>query len=604
MPENKFVSAVLAKLPYSYNIIDKITQLNPKYEYFDKVAPRRDERLIQQSVLYQQPGLNTLDMSSIEQGAAQIFQNMRYHEFMYASLDTNKIRRIQDYRQMAGNAELSDAIDEICDEAIVKNEETQHIVNFTLRGEYEPDIKEELTSEWDKFSTIFDFENKGWEYFRQFLIEGELFFENVISKNRPDFGIIGLMSIPSELINPVYDNIQNGIIRGFLLRKPVLDPKNRVDKEQITFLDANQVTYVQSGIWNSDKSIRLPYIENSRRAYKQLTLLEDSIIIYRLVRAPEKLVFKVDVGNMSPPKVDAYMKRLMQQYWTRKSFDKSAGGRGITNIYDPQSILDSFWFPKRAGTDGSDVTQLAGGANLGQLDDLMYFIKKLYKTLKVPIGRLDPTNNFSDGTEITREELRFAKFVMRIQKQFAIGIKESFITHLKLNKMWKNYELRESDIFVEFNTPTHFAIMREQQVFELKYNNFNNMSQNENISNSFSQRYYLGWSDKQMAENREWLRKDAELQWELDQIRSLGPNFREQQAAIENAAAGIEGGGGGGGGGFTPELPPDFGPGPAPAEGGAEGVPPAEGGTPAGGGAGGEAGGTLTPAPGATVAPA
>jgi len=564
--ENSFLDHLISKLPYTHKIIDDISALNPKYEPFHDLTKRKEERITQQSVVApDQP-------QDIDIGKGAIMINKDYHQYMYANLDVDKIRRLQQYRRMAAYAEVSDAIDEICDETIVKDVEDD-IVKINIAGSYKENIKKELKKEWKKFITVFKLEDRGWEAFRNFLIDGELFYENVISQNRPDFGVLGVVSIPSELINPIYDNVQNGLIKGFLLRKAAPETKQQGkssnEKEELIVFDKNQVTYVHSGLWNEDRSLRIPYIESARRAYKQLSLIEDSIVIYRLVRAPERLVFYVDVGNMPAPKAEQYLQKLIRQYWSRKTFDVS--GKSVQNVYDPQSMLDSFWFAKKQGQDGTKVEQLQGGANLGQLDDLMYFVKKLYKSLKVPIGRLNPEDSFQDGTEITREELRFAKFVMRLQRQFAMALKDSFIVHLKLRKLWEQYKIKEHEICLTFNTPTQFMVMREQQAFNLKFENYNNMGNNELVSQSYAQRHYLDWTDDMMAENREWMRKDNELMWEIEQIRTNGPDFREKQGELEAAVGDITGSGGGGAsvgaaqaelGKFRPDTPPEFGPSP------------------------------------------
>lgn len=568
-----FISTLVARMPYTYRILQNAVEANPKYDIFSNLITRKDQRVQQQSILQQQ-----------DAGAGSILIDKRYHQIMYADVDTDKVRRIQDYRKMAAYAELADCIDEIADEAIVKNNEGD-IVKLFVRGDHDKIVEEAIQSEWKKFVQVYDLESKGWELVRRFLVEGELYFENVISQNRPDYGIIGIVSVPTELINPVYDNIQNQLIQGFLLRKPMLNPKRTMTtqtQEELIVLDKNQVTYIHSGLWNEDRTIRLPYIENSRRAYKQLSLIEDSIVIYRLVRAPERLVFKIDVGNMPVPKAEEYVKKLMQQYWARKNFDSSGGGR-VTNVYDPQSMLDAYFFTKRGNSTGTEVTQLQGGANLGELNDLMYFVKKLYKSLKVPVTRLDPQDPFKDGTEITREELRFARFIIRIQQQLAQGLKASFVTHMKLRdkqdddkeskSLWSKFNLREHHLYVEFNMPSTFAVLREQQIFDIKVNNFTRLVNNELMSQSFGQKYYLGLTDEQMGENREWLRKDAALSWEVQQIVANGPGFRKNlqaEAEMAQIAGGMSGGGGGGGetalpGGpeeFKPEVPPEFGPGP------------------------------------------
>ena len=561
---SSFLDNLVSKLPYTNRIIDDISSLNPKYEDFNDLTKRKDERISQQSIVIRD------EQNDIAGGQGSIMINKDYHQYMYANMDVDKIRRLQQYRRMAGYAECSDAIDEICDETIVKDDEGI-IVKIDIDGSHKDNIKKELRKEWDKFINIFKLEDNGWENFRQFLIDGELFYENVISQNRPDLGILGVVSIPSELINPVYDNVQNALIKGFLLRRAVPQGKQGAgnQKEELIVFDKNQITYVHSGLWNEDRTMRVPYIENARRAYKQLSLIEDSIVIYRLVRAPERLVFYVDVGNMPAPKAEQYLQKLIRQYWSRKTYNPQA--KSVQNVYDPQSMLDSFWFAKKNGQEGTKVELLQGGENLGQLDDLMYFVKKLYKALKVPIGRLNPEDSFKDGTEITREELRFAKFVMRLQRQFSTSLKDSFIVHLKLRKMWEKYNLKEHEICLTFNTPTQFMIMREQQTFNLKFENYNNMGNNELVSQSFSQRHYLDWTDDQMAENREWLRKDNELMWEIEQIRTNGPDFREKQGELEAAVGDIAGATGGGAavgaaqaelGKFRPDPPPEFCPGP------------------------------------------
>ena len=285
---------------------------------------------------------------------------------------------------------------------------------------------------------------------------------------------------------------------------------------------------------------------------------------------------------MSPPKAEGYLRNLQQKYWSRHTYDTDSSGKVMK--FSPQSMLDSFWFAKRAGSEGTDVKTLAGGQNLGELEDLMYFMKKLYKSLKVPVTRLNPEQSFQDGTDILREELKFARFIIRMQMQFAAGLKNGFITHLKLKKIWEKYNLKELNLDLEFNVPSNFFEMREQQKLELKVNNWSSLTNSEFVSNTWAQKKYLGWSDIEVKANREFLRKDKELTWELAQIEASGPNWRE---AIASGGAeggeGMEAGGGaipaGGGSG----LPPDFGP---PPEGGGPDVtggdvPPEGGAAPA-----------------------
>lgn len=591
-PSTTLLGAFVSRLPYAYQILDSMMQRNPKFPLFKGVAPRREEMIQDESIFLNEPSFQQAPAGT----PSSILINKDYQAFIYANVDKDKNRRLTDYRRMAAYAELADCIDEICDECIVKDE-NDTIITFSLRGDYTKEVKDVIEAEFKKFVQIFDLEDSGWEYFRQFLIDGELYFENIIDEDRPHLGIIGMISIPAELINPVYQNVQNEMVKGFLIRKPVLGPAtsvNQKDQEELFFMQKAQVTYIHSGIWNEYKSIRLPYIENAKRAYRQLSLIEDSIVIYRLVRAPERLKFTIYTGNMPAPKAEAYLRRLMQQYWSKKNFDTSAGAGGkggTTNVYDPQSMLDAYWFTKDAQGNGSDVTTLPAGQSLGQLDDLNYFLKKLYNSLKIPASRfIGDSQPFKDGTEITRDELRFARFIIRIQRQFATSIRDTFIAHLKLKGFWKQYKLKERSIHAEFNVPSTFMAMRDQQLLDLKFDNFLKITGNQSIAPSYAQKYYLGFTDELMKENRDWLKKDAALQWELSQIQTAGPNFREQQAA----ALGVEPGeiglptGGGIGVGTAPtggEIPP---------VGGTEEIPEFGGTAPVAGGTPPEAGPPVT----------
>lgn len=556
-----FFKNITNKLPYqSLDLNSVLSQLNPKYEVFQDTGSRRVEALARQSIFYDNDYNNT-PSGSIAKGGI-------YNDLVYANIQVDKGPRILDYRIMAAFAEVSDCLDEICDETINKNDNGD-VVKLHLRNmELEDGEMTKLENEFRKYVQNFELEKKGWEYFRQLLVEGELYFEHIVHKGYPEEGILGVVQLPTELIDPIFDNIQNMIIKGYILRKPIFDPNkpNKIEKYEFIPMDKNQITYINSSIWNQDKTFRLPFIENARRAYRQLSLIEDSIVIYRLVRAPERLVFNVDVGNMAPPKAEAYLRKLIQEYWSKKTFDVNQTSNPVQK-FNPQSMLDSFWFAKRAGSEGTSVTQLAGGANLGELTDLMYFVAKLYKSLKVPTNRLNAESTFKDGNEILREELKFARFIIRLQQNFATGLKNGFLTHLKLKGLAEKYNLKEQNLHLEFNVPTNFYELRENQKLELKVTNFSNLVSNQSISPTFGQKKLLGWSDIDIKANREFLRKDKELEWELNQIVNGGPNWRDQiapQGAEPTPAGGAAPG--------TPATPPAFG---GPAEAGAEAAPEA-----------------------------
>jgi hypothetical protein len=570
-----FFKNLVNKLPYqTLDLNGYLNQINPKYQIFQDTGSKRSEALARNSVFFDNDYNNT-PSGSIAKGGI-------YNDMVYANIQADKGARIMDYRVMAAFSEISDCLDEICDETI-NRDQAGDIIKLQFKNIDLKDFdREKIIKEFQKYIEYFNLERKGWEYFRQLIVEGEVYFEHVVHKKFPEEGILGVVQLPTELIDPIFDNIQNMIIKGYILRKPIFDPAkpNKVIKYEFVPMDKNQITYINSGIWNQDKSFRLPFIENSRRAYRQLSLIEDSIVIYRLVRAPERLVFNVDVGNMPPPKAEAYLRKLIQEYWSKKTFDVNQSG--IVQKFNPQSMLDSFWFAKRQGSEGTSVTQLAGGANLGELTDLMYFVNKLYKSLKVPTNRLNSESTFKDGAEILREELKFAKFIIRLQQQFAGALKNGFLTHLNLKGLVEKYDIKEQHISLEFNVPTNFYELRESQKLELKTSNFNTLASNSTISPTYLQKKILGWSDIDIKANREFLRKDKEFEWELNNITQAGPNWRDQLQTMNQqnqSAVGSEVGGAG-----VQQAPagapPEFGGGPAevggeaPAEtGGAEAAP-------------------------------
>tara|TARA_R100001591_G_scaffold61485_2_gene70955 strand:+ start:15086 stop:16900 length:1815 start_codon:yes stop_codon:yes gene_type:complete len=545
------------RLPYATDGRGENDSLNPKYKFFKKAGMRRAEALAKASVSSSNP-YNNIPIGDFAKDSS-------FGDVMYANIQDDKAGRLRDYRIMAAYSEISDALDEICDEMINPNE-SGWIADLSYKDiDLTLDEKAEVEKQFHRYIEYYDLKNKGWQYFRQLMVEGEVFFEQIIHEGYVKDGVLGVINLPSEIIDPVYNNIQNMLVKGYIYRKPIFSPSqpNKVEKVEFIPMDQNQIMYVNSGVYNETKNFIIPFLENARRPYRQLSLIEDAIVIYRLVRAPERLVFNVDVGNMPPPKAEAYLKKLIQNYWSRKTFDIDQGD--VVKKFNPQSMLDAFWFAKRQGSEGTNVSQLAGGQNLGELSDLMYFIKKLYRALKVPSTRLDPQDQVeASGTSILREELKFARFVIRQQQRFAAGLKKGFITHLTLMGIFEKLELNEQNLEIEFNVPTNFYELRENQRLELKSGNYTNLAGNEFVSATYAQKKYLGWKDKDILANREFLRKDAELQWELSQIQAAGPSWKEQAVAGElgegEAAVGGEGAGvGGGAGGGIPE----FGGGPA-----------------------------------------
>jgi hypothetical protein len=719
---------LLKSLPHIRSLFgdDKFQKINNRYSVFDNSSIAKDKRVQRLSVT------NTFDYDNEYVNGGSRISNMYYHQLMYNSTSDDKKRRLDDYRSMANYPEVERAITEIVNEFFEKDDKGNY-AKFDLRGDYNDEVKSLIEDEFRKFLEIFKFDDRGSKLIRDWITEGELFFENIISIKKPELGIIGVTRISSDRCDPLYYDLDNELIDCFLLRAKAPDmypfqwgkftaqaSYGTNHQNQLLFMNDKQITYISNDQWSDGKKFKLPVLHYAHRPYRQLSLIEDATVIYMLVRAPERLVFNVDVGNMQPSKAEQYMKRLMSQFWSKKTI--ATDGR-IENVYDPQGMLENYWFPTRDGGKGSSVTSVGGGkASPDNLEILNYFVQKLYQSLKVPLSRLNSEAGFADGENITREELAFAEYIINIQKLWSSAIKKSFIVHLKLkgkkileaakklkidkimdrsgqpqnsfqvsqiykdefnNKCWDNYDLlseeidktlnvlienvkfkkegvlseidlinesleninsgvieesqdfntitlessletlfeelnyineqetnlkdlssdvlswweqydlKEEDINVKFVEPSQFFALREQQLFKIKYDNFNDMSQNDFVSNTLALKMYLGWSDREILTNLDMLRRDAAFRWELAQIEQNGPDFREKaleemqgttMAGGETGDIGLGGLGGGGGGPSALPTPggggggggsgaPDFGAPPPP---GTEGAPPEE----------------------------
>tara|TARA_R110002167_G_scaffold280769_1_gene486290 strand:- start:275 stop:2068 length:1794 start_codon:yes stop_codon:yes gene_type:complete len=553
--DSSMTSYLKNRLPYNYNVLDSDESKNTKYKYFQHVGMRRPEALSKNSVTLNNDFNNTA-YSNIERDSS-------FGEVMYATASEDKPGRMRDYRTMAAFSEIADALNEVCDETIVADENDDIVLLKFKNSDLDSDKRADIQKEWNKYIEHYDLHNHGWTYFRQFLIEGEVFFEQIIHKDFVNEGVLGIINIPSDLIDPVYSNIQNMLVKGFLYQKPIFDKNDpkKVEKYEPIPFEENQVVYINNSSYNETKEFIVPYIENARRAYRQLSMIEDAIVIHRMVHAPLRFVFNVDVGRLPVPQAEAYLRKLQQQYWSTKTFDADQGD--IVKKYSPQSTLDSYWFAKRQGQEPTTVSEIGGTPGLGELADLMFFIKKLYRSLGVPTSRLDPEDSFRDGTDILREELKFATMIIRQQKKFASGLKRGFMTHLKLRKMWEDddgYGITEQNINVLFNPPSNFHELRNNQKQELKINSFNNLIGTGKVSTTLALKKVMGWKDKEILANRELQRKDAELEFELAQIQAMGPGWKKQLLDQAAGAEGAEGGADMGGGmDLGGGMPPAFG---------------------------------------------
>lgn len=513
---------------------------NDKYDTFRETGVRRQEGLARNAVSV------TFDKAS-GLSLAQIGRYSPYGATFYSQLNDNKAGRLYEYRLMAGYSEITNALDNICNEFITEDDDGNIAkLRYTKPNAKPLDITT-LSEEFNYFIKLFNFKDNGHDYCWKLLTEGELFLELIINDNKPEYlkeGILGIMPISADLVDVFWKSKAAKVIDYFISRRPVYsdDDPTKLERVELVPFQANQLFYVNSGKWDADGEYMVPFIERARRRYIQLSYIEDAIVIYRLVRAPERLVFTIPTGNLAPYQAEAYMKSIMDQYWKTKVIDINT--QDVTQKYNPQAMTDAFYFSKPQNGEAASVTSLKGADNLGELKDLEFFLRALYRDLKVPSTYLNPESQVnSDPSQILVEQLRFADFITSIQKKFASSLKQAFITHLKFKGLWQKYKLHENHLEIEFNQPNSYYLMRKLQITQMRNDIFNAVAGNEFISNIYALKKYFDWSDKDILANISFLKTESEVLWEVNQRREYGPVWKNMisQGGAEGEQ-GMEGG--------------------------------------------------------------
>lgn len=577
-------TGIFGKLRSKFNFFfrpEEVKQLNPQFELFDKLDDT------------QEVATHSIIDKVYEDAQSKIAYDTinSYKRLVYGNISEDKAQRLYYFRSMAKFPEVADAIDEISD-ACINYDDNNKFVNllFNNISNLNAIQKDAITEQFEKFISLFNFEENGFEYFRNFIVDAEVAWENIVDENNKEQGIIGLNHINPEcfeyLVNHKYEIIGilfNAKILSTMPQDTASAQKNpdeidskkwgnlkfayssRNPGQQVIPMPIEQVTLVNSGVYSPDKRIVFPVLERARRAYNQLSLVEDAIIIYRLIRAPERFVFNVDTGKLPASKAEELVYKLMKRYQTKKIYDPQNGT--IVNDYDVHQMLESFWFPKPEGSSGTDVSTISTGANLGELEDLSYFLRKLYLSLKVPYDRYQTaTNQYEKGDTITYEEYRFAKFIIRIQTRFSKGIKEAFKNHLKLTGLWEQYNLNERAFRVVFNPPTAYDMYVQQRILNLKLENYDLYAGHEEFSKDNAARRFLGWTDKDIQENIEGLEREqirkAYIARKLANIEDHGTPLEKGESEPGESTPGL-GSFGSDMGGETPpeETPPEETPG-------------------------------------------
>ena len=383
---------------------------------------------------------------------------------------------VRRYRDIAQQPECDSAIEDIVNEGIVANEMSQAISIVLDRLPYPSKIKKKIAEEFDEVLRLLDFDIKGHDIFRRWYVDGRMFYHKVIDKKSPRKGIQELRYIDPNKIKKVRE-VARELKQGTSIEliKKVDEYYLYNDKgiasqgaSQGIKIAADSISYCPSGVIDQNKGHVLSYLHKAIKPVNQLRMIEDALVIYRISRAPERRIFYIDVGNLPKIKAEQYLKDVMNRYRNKLVYNASTGE--IRDDRNQMSMLEDFWLPRREGGRGTEITTLPGGSNLGEIDDIVYFQRKLYRSLNVPVSRMEAEQAFSLGrsTEITRDELKFTKFVQRLRKKFTALFTDILKTQLILKGVitledWSNIK---EHIQYDFLQDGHFAELKEAELLK------------------------------------------------------------------------------------------------------------------------------------------
>jgi hypothetical protein len=464
-------------------------------------------------------------------GAMEVAPGGAYGTFVdMEGVAKNEAELITRYREMSMYPECESAIDDVVNEALITDDQDEPI-SLNLDNLKQPDsVKKRIQEEFDTILKLLDFNNMGYELFRRWYIDGRLFYHIMVDINNPRKGIQELRYIDPRRIRKIRQPLRRTPIVGqnSKLIVPAYEEYylyNLAGMSQGTMTQGVKVSkdaicYVHSGLLDARNRMVLSYLHKAIKPLNQLRMLEDAVVIYRLARAPERRIFYIDVGNLPKAKAEQYVRDMMVKHKNRLVYDADTGA--VKDSRKFMTMLEDYWLPRREGGRGTEITTLPGGENLGQMEDVDYFRKKLYKSLSVPVSRLEPEGTFSMGRsgEISRDEIKFAKFIERLRDRFThlfdnlLEI-QLLLTGVMTREEWKDMK---NDIKYSFQRDNYYAEIKEQDMI-------NNRLAVLGIVDAYVGKYY----------SVEWIRKnilrqtDEEIQEMDKQMAAEG----EVQAAAE-----------------------------------------------------------------------
>ena len=424
---------------------------------------------------------------------------------------------ITKYREMAMQPEIEQAVEDICNESIITGEQRFPVALNLDNVKISDDAKAKMNMEFNYILRLLDFNNKGYEIFRRWYIDGKGYYHMIFDPANNKKGIIEMRPIDAAKIKKIAKvdketDKKTGVKKIKSVKEVFIYREKPADASAIE-IAPEAICYYPSGLYDASRQRAISYLQKAIKPLNQLRMVEDATVIYRLSRAPERRIFYVDVGSLPKNKAEQYVKGLMNRYRNKLVYDANTGE--IRDDRKFMNMLEDYWFPRREGGKGTEVSTLDGGQNLGEMEDVLYFEKKLYKSLNIPMSRLETDTGFNMGraSEITRDELNFQKFIDRLRYKFNM----LFMNSLRVQCLLKNvmsdkdwYKIVQ-DIRFDYVSDSYFTESKEYEVLKERLDVLREI--NDHIGDYYS---------------REWVRRNILRQTD-EEIKSMDKEISKER---------------------------------------------------------------------------
>jgi hypothetical protein len=425
---------------------------------------------------------------------------------------------IMRYRGVSMNPEVDMAIDEIVNETIVSSELTSSVDLKVDEIDAPKKIKDQILEEFENVVSLLKFNDIGHDIFKSWYVDGRIVHHLLVNESNVKAGIQEIRHIDAAKIRKVREvkykkDPKTGVkIVDTVEEYYIYEEKPGSNTVQGVKISTDAISYVTSGLLDESKKKVVSHLHKALKPINQLRMMEDSLVIYRLARAPERRIFYIDVGNLPRGKADQYMKDIMTKYRNKLVYDANTGQ--LKDDRKHMSMLEDFWLPRRENGRGTEISTLPGGENLGQIEDIIYFQKRLYRSLNVPVNRLEQENQFSLGrsSEITRDEVKFQKFIDRLRRRFGtmfLGIlkKQLILKGIITAQDWEEWK---DNIYVDYIKDNHFAELKDAEILQNRIGLMNEITQyvGEYYSKEWVQKNVMMLDDEEIVQMKKQIEKE------------------------------------------------------------------------------------------------